>query len=317
MRRAFSALCVLVSLAANASPEQVLLRAADTARSANYQGVVIYRSGSGLETLKLVHGLINGIENERISALSGEPREIIRQKDSVTCLLPRDRKIDFKRPAIKGLLPGLTAANMKKLSAWYSIAEVGMARIAGRMCRGVELAPQDGFRYRYEIWSDEATGIPLHVALTTADRQVLEEVMFTEVSFPSTLTAEAFQPQLDSRRFKAVPMPPPASEAAPEQFPLVLAALPPGYVATGRERRPGRDGVGQVDHLMLSDGLSAISVFAAQGVPNNRAFAGARQLGGVNAYGRMVGDYHVTVVGEAPMAAIKLVAEQLQVPTSP
>ena len=282
---------------------------------ASYQGVVIYRSGANMESLKLIHGMINGAEHERISALTGEPREVIRDDDHVICLMPNDRKMDFNRPPLKGLLASLTPQALQKVAAWYSVNELGAARVAGRICRGVEMAPRDDYRYRFEIWSDEVTGVPLRVALTTANHQVLEEVMFTEVSFPASLPLQAFESELDPKRFRitshAAVAPANSGPVDWSGFPVRLEVLPPGYEVKARDRRSGTGGRGNVDHLLLSDGLSAISIFAAQGVPNERAFSGLTQMGGVYAFGRVVGEYHVTVVGETPAAAVRMVAEKL------
>lgn len=301
-----------------ATPAEVLLKAADTARTANYRGTVIYRAGGNMESMRLIHGFAGGTERERVVALTGEPREIIRIDNKVTCLLPKDRKLDLKRPALKGLLTNVSAESLKELTAWYELKDVGTARIAGRMCRGVELSPRDGFRYGFEIWADEVTGVPLKVALMGPARRALEEVMFTEVEFPASLPDEAFAPGLDPSRFKAVTRVEPAMKqltggvADITDFPLRFDRLPPGFKVTMREQRPGTELRGQVEHLMLSDGLSAVSVFAALGVAPEQAFNGLTQMGAVQAYGRSIGRYHVTVVGEIPAATVESIATGLR-----
>ena len=306
------------AFAAWAQPAELLLKAADAARTANYRGVVIYRAGGNMESMRLIHGFAAGVERERLVALTGEPREIIRVDNKVMCLLPQDRKLDLQRPALKGLLTNVTAQSLKELSAWYALRDIGTARVAGRNCRGVELAPRDGYRFGFEIWADEATGVPLKVALLGPGRHALEEVMFTEVEFPASLPDEAFAPQLDPRRFKAVTRAEPALKeltggmADISDFPLRFDALPPGYKITMRDQRPARDQRGRIEHLMLSDGLSAVSVFAALDVPPEKAFSGQTQLGAVQAYGRQMGRYHVTVVGETPRATVELVANGLR-----
>ena len=62
---------------------------------------------------------------------------------------------------------------------------------------------------------------------------------------------------------------------------------------------------------MLSDGLSAVSVFAAVDVAPAQAFKGLTQMGAVQAYGRSIGRYHVTVVGETPVATVEAIAASL------
>lgn len=318
VQRFAACLLGLVSVTALAAPTDVLLKAAESSRTATYHGTVIFRSGGNIESMRLIHGFAAGIERERVVALTGEPREIIRVDNKVMCLLPKDRKLDMKRPALKGLLTNVSAASLKELSAFYELRDVGMARIAGRNCRGVELSPRDGFRYGYEIWADEATGVPLRVALVGPNRRALEEVMFTEVAFPASLPDSAFEPGLDTSRFKAITRTEPAMKelsggaADIRDYPLRFDNLPPGYRVTMREQRPGRDLAGRIEHVMLSDGLSAISVFAALGVPPEKAFNGLTQMGAVQAYGKSLGRYHVTVVGETPVAAVESIAAGLK-----
>lgn len=315
LRRCLAA-CVLGLVAAggaHADPEQILLKAADASRTANYRGVVVYRAGSAIESLRLVHGFEGGVERERLTALTGEPREIIRQDNKITCLLPKERKLDLKRPALKGLLTQVSPETLAALAAWYELRELGSARIAGRSCKGVELAPKDDYRYGFEIWADEASGVPLKVRLVSRDRRVLEEVMFTEVEFPESLPAQAFEPDLDARQFRTVVRqePTPSDNADLSDFPLRLEQLPAGFKVTLRDRRPGKDGRGAVEHVLISDGLSAVSLFAARDVSPEKAFSGLSSMGAVHAYGRMYGSFHVTVVGETPPAAVRYIGEHL------
>ena len=46
-------------------PAEVLLKAADAARTVNYRGVVIYRTEGSMESMRLIHGFADGIERER------------------------------------------------------------------------------------------------------------------------------------------------------------------------------------------------------------------------------------------------------------
>ena len=142
--------------------------------------------------------------------------------------------------------------------------------------------------------------------------------MFTEIEFPASLPDEAFAPGLDPARFKAITRAEPAMKeltggaADIASFPMRFGNLPPGFKVTMREQRPGNELRGQVEHLMLSDGLSAVSVFAAVGVPPEKAFSGLTQMGAVQAYGRSLGRYHVTVVGETPVATVEAISAGLR-----
>jgi sigma-E factor negative regulatory protein RseB len=141
---------------------------------------------------------------------------------------------------------------------------------------------------------------------------VLEQMMFTEVDFPASIPDTAFQAALDSKQYREVTRtitegaPQPANDAGGWQF----ERLPPGYRVTVRDLRPM--GQGTVEHLLLSDGLSAISVFTARHETSGKPFTGVSQMGAVNAYGRMVGTIHITVVGEAPEETLKLIGDNVR-----
>lgn len=311
------AACLLglaAATAAQANPEQLLLKAAEAARTTNYRGVVVYRAGNVIESLRLVHGYADGVERERLTALTGEPREIIREDNKVICLLPKERKLDLKRPALKGLLSQVSPETLRELAAWYEFRELGAARVAGRPCLGVELAPRDDYRYGFEIWADQASGVPLKVRLVTRKREVLEEVMFTEVEFPASLPLQAFASDLDARQFRTIRREEPTANESADLtgFPLRIGKLPDGFRVTLRDRRPARNRPGVVEHLLISDGLSVVSVFAARDLPPEKAFNGLTSMGAIHAFGRAYGSFHVTVVGETPAEAVRQIGEQLQ-----
>jgi sigma-E factor negative regulatory protein RseB len=86
-----------------------------------------------------------------------------------------------------------------------------------------------------------------------------------------------------------------------------IRSAPPGFRIVGELTRTlgGKPGVG---HIVLSDGLAAISVFIEPAKQPARAPGLVRQ-GAINIYMRPLGDYWVTVVGEAPAESVKYVAD--------
>src|ERR1041385_8007783 len=154
-------LCSGAAVAAEDSAVEWLVKMGDAARSQNYQGILVYRDADVLETLQLVHRGADGQERERLVSLSGEPREIVRQNDQVTCLLPKQQQLTAGNPGQHGLFPHLTRETMEKLSEHYELRLIGPARVAGRICKGVAIKPRDTFRYGYQFWGDLKTAVPL------------------------------------------------------------------------------------------------------------------------------------------------------------
>lgn len=289
------------------SPTEWLARMSESARNANYEGVVVYRSGEVLESLHIVHGFDGQSVRERLVSMSGEPREILREDDEVICVLPREKKITVDhRSKSTGLFPSLPEESLEQLQAYYEFADAGKTRIANRQCQGVRIHPKDEFRYGYEFWIDEQTGVPLKLSLLDAGGRVLEQLMFTEVVFPEKIAKNAFQTHQDLSSFERViqsvsPKPPSAVTA------WIVDKVPPGFRLMTRDVRQMRSEGEVVEHLLFSDGLSAVSVYAALTTAGTKAFEGLSHMGAVNAFGRRVGAHQLTVVGEVPQATVQLI----------
>ena len=70
-------------------------------------------------------------------------------------------------------------------------------------------------------------------------------------------------------------------------------------------------GTAGVGHIVLSDGLAAISVFIEPLKPSAPAPGPVRQ-GALNVYMRQLGNHWITVVGEAPADSVKYVADAVE-----
>ena len=297
-------------------PVSWLVKMSEAARNGTYQGVVVYRGNDLLETFRVTHRDLNGNELERVQSLNGSSRDILKQGNQVICLLPRDRRMTASRqPTPKGIFPQLTAERIKLMTELYQLDDLGEARVAGRLCRGIAITPRDQFRYGYEMWADAQTSVPLKVNLIGRDGVTLEQMMFTEVEFPASIPDSAFvMPKEDSTRelvTRTLPQPN-APSPPPANVNWTFDHLPPGFKLTMREVRVLPDNRGTVEHLLLSDGISAISVFTTQHNEPSRPPRPMSQIGAVHAYGRMLGETRVTIVGEAPEETIRMIGDGLK-----
>jgi sigma-E factor negative regulatory protein RseB len=185
---------------------------------------------------------------------------------------------------------------------------------------GAAVMPRDGFRYGYELWADQETGVPLKFSLLDADGRVLEQVMFTDVSFPTTIADESFRlptATAGSRvEQKVVPPPLPLApvpgDAADDDSQLKFGDLPPGYRVVMQKEEDLADGSGRVTHILITDGLSTISVFSDEVHGEDHELHGMIQRGSFQAYGRLVGALHVTIIGDAPAATMRLIGDNMQ-----
>jgi sigma-E factor negative regulatory protein RseB len=162
---------------------------------------------------------------------------------------------------------------------------------------------------------------------------MLEQMFFTEVEFPQRIPDSAFDTQLDPARMRQVTENAAGAisaaaddvaatqndrtEAGASPDKLEFGQLPPGFRVTMRDVRVLPDNRGAVEHVLLSDGLTAISIFRSrQRTPAPpgavRDGVSVSQMGAMQAYGRSVGRMQITVVGEAPRETLRMIAESLK-----
>ncbi|MGH8518071.1 MAG: sigma-E factor regulatory protein RseB domain-containing protein, partial [Panacagrimonas sp.] len=267
-----------------------LVQMSQAARMSNYEGVLVYRGDDILETFRVTHRFQDGSERERVQSMTGEVREVLKQNNKVTCLLPKDQRLTtVNRPATpKSLFKPLSQERLQQIAAVYELRELGKSRIAGRNCRGIAIAPRDEFRYGYELWADSESRVPLKLSLVAPDGRLLEQMFFTEVRFPGSIPESAFAadvPAAQARESTAAaadaiaqaherePVLDEAADTAPAQF----SKLPPGFKVVRRDLQASPAGVRE--HLLLSDGLSAISVYRVlRRTPEAAAVAAAQRI---------------------------------------
>lgn len=304
------------------APEKVLTEAANAAQTLNFEGVLVYRRGGPMEVLRVVHRYQDGRVSEHLLTLTGDRRELVQQGDRLVCIFPRNHRLIFVRSPIKGLFFHLNAKTIRRLNHWYRFRALGTTRIAGRKVTGVGIGPRDGYRYGYRVWSDVTHHLPLRVVLVGEGRRVLEQVMFTQIRFPKQIPDSAFQPKMSkssgyriyTRRVPSGSVPKlSASDSlvATVNSKWSFSRLPPGFRIVLRDQRVMPDGVGRVQHILLSDGLATVSVFAAHMHSPGPYFQGISQIGSVHVFGRRLGDFHVTVVGEAPARTVEMIGDSI------
>ncbi len=319
----------LTSRADDAAPGDWLVKAAQAARTSSYEGVIVYRGDNMLETFRVTHRYTNGSERERIQSMTGEVREILKQNEKLTCLLPKDRRLTTRRAsAPTGLFLSITPQRLRQIGDVYELRELGRARVAGRLCRGIAIAPRDSFRYGYEIWADAESAVPLKLSLVSPDGNLLEQMFFTEVRFPSDIPDSAFESttpidQVRESSETAVDALAEAHELEPvadsaevepvEASQATFSKLPPGFRVV--RRRLQASPLGAREHVILSDGMAAVSVYRSLSREENSDTVREPRLdrmGPLHAYRLQLGPMQITVVGEAPGRTIRMIGDNLE-----
>lgn len=281
-----------------------------------YTGSFVYLQDGELEAMRIYHTKVDSIEYERLSSLNGEAREIIRDADSVVCIWPGTKSVIVNTVQPRTPFPHFDPDALDELESHYRFGKMGMERVAGRTVEVIDIIPLDGYRYGYRLWVDAENFMLLRSAMSDSRGQMVEQVMFTDISYPSQIPLEMFSATTEGNAYKWFTgiegkLPQLASES---RIPGVAElALPDGFSLMSDEMTPVAGADVTARRVLYSDGLASLSVFITDGKDESGAgvLKGATAMGAVHAYGVMRDNWHATVVGEVPHAAIKMIAESL------
>jgi sigma-E factor negative regulatory protein RseB len=134
-------------------------------------------------------------------------------------------------------------------------------------------------------------------------------MVYTSLELPETIPDEMLEPTLSGEGFswqRQDAGPAPARRTAGTS-PWRVTWLPEGFELTHEEQGRGPLGPGEALHRVYSDGLGALSVYIEAPPLPDDPFDGVSFMGAVHAFGQVVDDHQVTVVGEVPEATVRRV----------
>jgi sigma-E factor negative regulatory protein RseB len=283
---------------------QWLKRMGEASRSLNYEGTFVYRQGSLLDTLRIVHRVDAQGERERMVSLNGVAREVVRDAKGVTCILPDHHSVVVDRSRRNGLLPSAFRTANAGLDAHYGFTLGGEERVAGRTARVVNIQPKDAYRYGYRLWLDEDTALLLKSELLGSDGAVLEQILYTSIDIGADIPDDLLEPSTLGEGYTWHTSGQDQSVSDPGESEWDTSWLPAGFSLRHRERNPLSDQPAPVQHMWFSDGLASFSLYVERLEADKDPFRGHSRVGAMNAFGTVVDDYQITVVGAVPQDTV-------------
>lgn len=284
-------------------PEAWLSRIIGAGQQVNYHGEVVYRHGEQVQTMEIIRR--GGGEDfvERLLMLDGTPAEVVRSGKSIRCILPDGRASLAGQRVPRNPFPVRQWRAIEAAGAQYEFLDLGRGRVAGRDCQVIGIKPRDGYRYGYRLWIDTETGLPLKSNLVDEHDNVIEEAAFTRVRFPNEIEDARLQPTLagETLNWRVA-----TGDDGDLDRAWTVAALPEGFVEYGLRRREH----GAVQQI-FSDGFATVSVFVTPVAPDRAGLDGTSRMGAVNAFGTVIDGRQVTVVGEVPVATVRMIGESI------
>ena len=291
----------------------------------NYDGYFVYLHGNNIESLRTVHTYKNGHEIERLFSLNGEAREIVRDNETVTRIVPNDRKIATTRRLLnKTSFSDFFVLDLDKIEKNYEVLLQGKGRIADRATNIIAFMPKDTLRYGYRLYLDDESALPLQWEMFDHNNRLVSSIMFTQITIGSSvadtgnLLEGGKQSELGKKRSAKAQADLSHKSQVPSRTETItktanlkgsdwqFAELPKGFAMMHhRNGIPGHKNR-NIEHFIFSDGMASFSVYIEQ--TDKARLDGQAQLGALNAFGVYLDGYQVTAVGEVPVQTLGFIS---------
>ena len=307
--------CILILplfVGANQDAKIWLDKMAKAVESLNYEGTFVFMHEDRLETMHIIHGRDHHGVKERLVSLTGEAREVIRDKDILTCIWPQSKVVVVERSRSQHGIPANLPANLDKLSERYDLLVLGDDRIAGFDCKHIEIKPKDSYRYGYRLCIAKQSGMLLRSIMLDTNGKPIEQVMFTGFRLLNALPKTQFKPHYAEKGYTWHKVAPKdhLSRLSPD-LSWHIGGMPPGYKVSENVKRPIAASPRPVQHIILTDGLASVSVFIAKHDSVTELVKGTIGSGAMHAYTRHLNDHQITVVGEVPENTVRMIGESI------
>jgi len=313
----FTFLCSFILMAFSASVRAMtpieLLSMLDGARKENsFVGTFIHKRGDNVNSYHIVHAIQDGVPYERLKSLDGVPREILRDGESVTCILPDH--VGSRWDQVPPLSPLVPAENVdwKEIQQWMQFKILSNTWIAGREAILIEAQGIENDRFIRRYGVDAKTGLLLKTEILNSDGRSLELAQFTQVDINPDNLKEELEPTLSGKvtTFDRKHW----TKTSTNPSNLRPTWLPKGFqlrdVSSGSDKK-------FVEAHTYSDGLSSFSLFRES--PDQQFVEMEGHGGGATvAVSRVIetdaGEkWGITLIGEIPVETAKRIVSSVSI----
>jgi len=286
-----------------------LARIHDAAARSNYVGTFVDSTGTSVVSSRVGHFNEGKTTLERVDALDGEPRSMLRINDEERTLWPRYRVAVIEPVDPRASFPALVSGSEKRIPEFYELHVQSPERIAGHDADRLLLKARDDSRFDRMIWADHATGLLLRVDVQAGGR-TLESSGFSDVNIGVKTDAAAVYAELHrGDGYHVVRREVQHTKLEAEGWTMQASMLPAGFQTLGCVRRAlgmAGDEAGQPKVLqsIWSDGITHVSLFIEAFNPQRHRSEGLTVIGATHTLTRRANDMWLTAVGDVPPAAL-------------
>ena len=295
-------------------PKELIAEMSNANSELNYDGVFVYRYDKQIDTMRIIHKKSNnGTIHERLIALTGNKREIIRNNDRVKYFFPENKVAIIEKSKLGQLISSYMPDSIQSISKFYTFNVVGQGRIAGLNAWIVNIKPIDRFRYGYQVWIDKESKLLLKSKLKNFQGVTLEQIMFIQLSVVKNIDNILLKPSFNEQNFTWINNVRDNSYSYDNVRKKWMPSwIPEGFLMSGYTIDPMPTSAIPVDHFIYTDGLATISIYVEKLNKQQPISTETTNFGGVNTYSISTDGYQITAVGEVPKATVELIANSVK-----
>ena len=304
----------------SSSIDDWLARMHEAAKKRAYVGTFVVSSGGTMTSAKIWHVCEGSQQMERVDMLSGAPRSTFRHNDQVVTFMPEHKVVRHEKRDSLGGFPQFLQTTDSRIADFYAVRQGGVERVAGVEADIVTLQPKDTLRFGYCVWTERKRGLVVKLQTLDSDGKVLEQAAFSELQLDAPLKMDKLvqmMGKVDGYRVEKPALVKTTASAEGWSVKLPVAGFKPiscykrpahGGVATG-----GLPGSGDEPlQWIFSDGLASVSVFVEPMDKQRHDKESTLSLGATQTLTRQVNNHWITVMGEVPVATLRLFASSIE-----
>ncbi|MFS2032815.1 MucB/RseB C-terminal domain-containing protein [Polaromonas sp. CT11-55] len=291
-----------------------LMRMHEASRKRSYIGTFVVSSGGAMSSAKIWHVCEGDQQMERVETLTGAPRSIFRHNDQVVTFMPDHKVVRSEKRESLGMFPQLLQSADGRIADYYKVKQEGAERVAGVEADIVLLVPKDNMRFGYRVWTEQKKGLVVKLQTLDTDGKVLEQAAFSELQLDAPVKMDKLLQMMGKVEGYRVEKPVLVKTTASAEG-WVLKAPVAGFKPMSCYKRPATaNPVPGEEPLqwIFSDGLASVSVFVEPFDRQRHERESSLSMGATQTITRQLDTYWVTVMGEVPMATLKLFANGLE-----
>lgn len=302
-------LCVNTSFAVEAElkVQQWMENMSSAMETLDYQGTVAFFKNGRLDTMKYFHASDNGSQQERLLSLNSPMREVIREAGKVRCVFKKSKEIVVNHRPVSGSFIIDLPVDFSSVKPVYQLQALDEESVAMLPAYVVSIVPKDQYRYARKVWIDKASFLPLKSEVYDLSGATVEQVVFTEIQVGNKLAFVDVAEEVKGAKIKHLHQ----TELLPiDQAGFVVQNLPLNFQIVFFTKMDAKDVSQSVEHLLLSDGFSSVSVYREAKAKDTEE--GMQTLGSVKSFTKIVDGFQITVLGEVPARTVKFIAQGIK-----